>query len=140
MDLSGTGPAMQLSSFACASCGLSGTLPAWGAPGRCLNDNELQFFDISFNVFSGSIPSSFGSFGLLGHFNISHTNLLGTVPISCAASIAGPVGQDAVPGQGTSDRVHPDWAGKLYASAAQHFIRSSEDSVSDGFAAAGIAA
>lgn len=72
MDLTSGGPTMQLTRFACAYCGLSGTLPNWGGPsGTCYTSSGLQYFDISHNSLVNTIPDGFDSFGNLRALNIS---------------------------------------------------------------------
>lgn len=72
------GPWMQLTHFACAKCGLSGPLPAWGSSSQCLSPDGLQFFDVSFNNLTGPVPASFDSNGNLQVFNVSNNQLSGT--------------------------------------------------------------
>lgn len=78
---------MQLTRFACAHCGLSGSLPAWGGPvGTCYNYSGLQFFDVSHNSFAGIVPGGFDSFGGLSVFDVGYNQLSGTflTTSSCA--------------------------------------------------------
>lgn len=78
MDMASAGPTMQLTRFACAHCGLSGALPAWGGPaGTCYTSSGLQFLDVSHNSFSGLVPDGFDSFGGLQAFNCSSNQLTG---------------------------------------------------------------
>lgn len=78
MDMQ-TGPAkLRLRQFACAHCNLTGPMPLWGGNTTCAPEgSSLQFFDVSYNALSGTIPSGFNSFGGLQVFDVSHNQLSG---------------------------------------------------------------
>lgn len=69
---------MPLRRFECVNCRLSGPLPAWGHLSMCLNaSSSMEVFNVSYNSFSGPIPTRYGSWPTLSLLDVSHNNLSG---------------------------------------------------------------
>ena len=72
--------------------GFEGTIPLSGTSGfykpdgaRHLSEEslqQLQYFDLGFNLFSGTIPNNIGNFQKLSGLFLEHNRLVGTIPKS----------------------------------------------------------
>jgi hypothetical protein len=62
-----------LRTFACANCGLSGSLPPWGDSGAC--NGMVETFDVSGNAFTGAVPNTMEGWLNLRHFDVSGNQL-----------------------------------------------------------------
>jgi hypothetical protein len=81
-------PAMiGLRTFACAKCGLSGSLPPWGDSVAC--NGMMEHFDVSGNAFTGTVPNTMEGWLNLRHFDVSSNQLTEVFPGTPHCSLEG---------------------------------------------------
>jgi Leucine-rich repeat (LRR) protein len=86
----GTAPFLdKLVKFDISHNGLNGTIPLNGISGTYDPETKvdtslkkLKFFDVGFNLFSGTICNNFGTLESLEHLFLEHNRLIGTIPKS----------------------------------------------------------
>jgi hypothetical protein len=67
----------MLVQFECANCSLSGQLPNWGSPDapNCVNASAMAMFNVSHNQLIGTVPDSYGAWRWLRVLDVGHNNL-----------------------------------------------------------------
>lgn len=77
-------PHLNLQAFWCSNCSLQGTLPNWGS--NTCDQSSLQSVDLSHNNIIGTVPMSWTALSLLADLNLGWNQLNGSVfgdPLVC---------------------------------------------------------